>query len=143
MLDRHRIKTRIEKINGRLRILNKEFKPLGEKELVSNEGLNAAAERHLEVAIQACLDIANHIVSSLGLKRPSSKASEVFLTLAEEGIIPKELAERLAAATGYRNILAHEYLEVDRHLTYLNIQDNLPDLAQFAKYIEGFLEKKS
>lgn len=44
--------------------------------------------------------------------------------------------------TGYRNILIHEYLEVERHQTYLNIQKGLKDLVKFAQEIEEFLEKR-
>lgn len=142
MLDIYRVRTRIEEINRRLRILNRDFKPLEEEKLTTDETINAAAERHLQIAIQASLDIANHLVASLGLKRPAESAGEVFETLASEGIIPQTLGEKLIKATGYRNILTHEYADVDRHQTYLNLQNNLPDLSEFAKYIELFLEKQ-
>ena len=141
MLDTYRIRTRLEEIRKRIKILEKEFKPLAEEKLVTNENLYAAAERHLEVAIQACLDIANHFVSALGLERPGKEASEVFLTLAKEGVISKKLARVMKSAVGYRNIIIHEYLEVERHFTYQNIQEGLSDLVRFGKEIEGFLKK--
>lgn len=141
MFDISRIHSRIEEINKRLRILNKRFKPLSENELTNDEDLNAAAERHLQIAIQACLDISNHIISALGLERPAQKTSEVFVVLAKEEIIPENLAKKLVKATGYRNVVVHDYLDVNRHETYQNIQKGLPDLTKFAKYIEEFLEK--
>jgi uncharacterized protein YutE (UPF0331/DUF86 family) len=118
------------------------FKPLRERQLIGDEDANAAAERHLQIAIQACLDIANHIVSSFGLERPAQETSEVFTVLAKEKIIPGSLAKRLVEATGYRNVIVHDYIDVDRHITYTNIQQRLPDLSEFAKYIERFLEKQ-
>lgn len=141
MLDIHRIRTRIEEIRKRIIILENDFKPLSEEILVTDENLYAAAERHLEVAIQACLDIANHLVSALGFERPKKEASEAFLVLAKEGIIPKELAQVMRSVVGYRNILIHEYLAVERHYTYQNIQEGLSDLVRFGKEIEEFLEK--
>jgi len=42
---------------------------------------------------------------------------------------------------GYGNILVHEYLEVERHQTYLNIQKGLKDLVKFTQEVETFLEK--
>ena len=143
MLDTYRVKTRIEEIRRRLQILEKDFKSLPEEKLVTDENLYAAAERHLEVAIQACLDIANHLISSLGLERPQKEASEVFFTLAKEGVVPSDLAQVMKLVVGYRNIVAHEYLDVERHFTYKYIQEGLPDLAKFAKEIEKFLQEFS
>lgn len=142
MLDTYRVRTRIEEIRRRVENLIKKFQSLSEKELTEDEILYAAAERNLEVAIQACLDIANHLVSALGLKRPDKKVSEVFTTLAEEKIIEEKLALTMQKVAGYRNVLVHEYLFVDRHLTYINIQKNLQDLVDFGKEIEIFLEKR-
>jgi len=141
MLDTHRIKTRLEEIRKRILILKKDFQPLPEEKLVTDENLYASAERHLEVAIQACLDIANHIVAALGLEKPKKKANEVFSVLTKEKIISQETAEIMKKVIGYRNVLVHEYLEVERHQTYLNIQKGLKDLAKFGQEIEKFLEK--
>lgn len=141
MFDTHRIHTRIEEIRNRLRILNRDFKPLTEEKIIADENLYAAAERHLEVAIQCCIDISTHIIARLGLPRPKESNTEVFVILSQEKIIPGEFAEKLAAMAGFRNILTHEYLSIQRHKTYLNIQNNLDDFAQFARYIESFLQK--
>lgn len=141
MLDTLRVKSRVAEIRQRLIILEKRFKGVSESQLVEDENLNAAAEHHLQIAIQSCIDIANHIVAALGLERPSHQTGEAFMSLAKEGIITKEFAQTMVKITGYRNVLVHGYLEVDRHQTYFNIQNNLPDLSEFAKQIELFLEK--
>lgn len=142
MLDIYRIRTRIEEIQKRSLSLRQELLPLGEKKLTKDEILYAAAERNVEVAIQASLDIANHIVAACGLERPKKEAGEVFFTLAKEKVIGKNLAEKLKEAAGFRNLLVHEYAKIDRHKTYINIRDDLKDLIQFAKEIEEFLEKR-
>ena len=141
MLDTYRIKTRLEEIRRRILILKKDFQKIPEEKLVADENLYASAERHLQVAIQACLDIANHLVASLGLERPKKEVGEVFFALAKERIISQNLAKIMKKVVGYGNILVHEYLEVERHQTYLNIQKGLKDLVSFAKEIEEFLEK--
>lgn len=141
MLDTHRVRTRIKEIRKRLAILDKDFRNIPEKEFIKDERANAAAERHLQVAIQACIDIANHIVASLGIERPMKDTAEVFSSLAQEDVIPKEFVETMTKITGYRNVLVHDYLEIDRLITYENIQKRLPDLSKFAKHIEEFLEK--
>lgn len=142
MLDTHRIRVRIKEIRKRLTILEKNFKKIPEKKFLKDDRINAEAERHLEIAIQAAIDIANHLVAALGLERASRAISEVFYSLAEENIIPEDFAETMVKVTGYRNIIVHGYLDVDRHETYQNIQKGLPDLSKYAKYIEEFLEKQ-
>lgn len=142
MLDIYKIRTRLEETRKRLSLLKKDFRPLAEEKLTTDENLYASAERHLEVAIQSCLDIANHLVAALGLERPKKEAGEVFLTLAKEKIISQNLAAVMKKILGYRNILIHEYLEVERHQTYLNIQKGLEDLERFGKEIEEFLSSK-
>lgn len=142
MLDISRIRARIREIRKHLEILEKYFKRLPEKELIKDDRLNAEAERHLEIAIQACIDIANHIIASYGLNRPEKEASEAFFSLAKEDIIPEAFVNTMVKMTGYRNVIAHGYLDVNRRITYDNIQNHLVDLSEFAKYVEKFLEKQ-
>lgn len=141
MLDSYRIRTRLKEINKRVRILKEKFKPLSEEELTKDEILNASAERNLQIATQACIDIANHIVAAFALDRSFKDTAEVFASLAQENIIPENFANTMIKITGYRNVLVHGYLEVNRKITYDNIQNRLQDLSKFAQYIEKFLQK--
>lgn len=142
MLDILRIESHLKNLRGRILELEKNFKPLPEDKLIDDETLYNAAEHHLQIAIQNCLDVANYLVSALGLPAPKREASEVFFSLTKEEIISKKTAMVMKKIVGYRNVVVHDYLEVDRHLTYQNIQEGLEDLAFFAKEIEEFLEKK-
>jgi len=142
MLDTFRIRTRTKEIRRRLTLLDKRFEAIKKEDFLKDEGLNAEAERHLQVAIQACIDIANHIVSSLGLEMPGKNISDVFYSLAEEKIIPGAFVKTMVKVTGYRNVLVHEYIEVNREETYNNFKFHLKDISEYAQYIEKFLEKR-
>ncbi|OGG17353.1 hypothetical protein A3D78_04020 [Candidatus Gottesmanbacteria bacterium RIFCSPHIGHO2_02_FULL_39_14] len=142
MLDQYKIKTRIEEIRQTVKSLERDFKHLPEEKLITDQIIYRAAERNLEIAIQCIIDISNHIISQLGLERPRKENKEIFLILAKEKIIPMEFAKKIMTMVGYRNILVHEYLNVERHYTYVNIQENLRDFGKFAKYIEEFLQRK-
>ena len=141
MLDIYRIRTRIQEIRKRVLELEKHYKEIAKKKFVKDTRLTAAAERNLQVAIQACVDIANHIIAALGLERPVKETTEVFNTLGSERIIPESFVGTMKKMTGYRNILVHGYLTVDPNKTYGYIQDNLGDFSTFAKHIEKFIEK--
>ncbi|OGD92419.1 hypothetical protein A2697_00945 [Candidatus Curtissbacteria bacterium RIFCSPHIGHO2_01_FULL_41_44] len=143
MLDTYRIRARIKEIRKRITTLDKNFKGIPQEQFLQDETANAAAERNLQIAIQACLDIANHIVAALGLERPIKETAEAFVSLAQEKIIPETFVDTMVKITGYRNILVHGYLDVNRHITYDNIRNHLVDLSKFARYIENFLERQA
>ena len=145
MLDTYRIGERLSLIRTRLLLLEKEYGGQPKERFFKDEMFNSAAERSLQVAIQATIDISNHIVSALGLKKPKEDTAETFRILMEEGILTEALALKMVRVAGYRNILVHGYLEINREETYNNINHHLSDLVEFAKQIEKFLtlrEKK-
>jgi uncharacterized protein YutE (UPF0331/DUF86 family) len=92
--------------------------------------LRAAVERWLQVAIEACIDIAEHVIAYEGWTPPES-ARAAFLTLARHGRIPLELVERLGQAAGLRNVLVHGYVSVDLHRLAATIAHDLDDLRAF------------
>ncbi len=67
---------------------------------------------NLFVAIQACLDLAAHWLADEGWDVPD-RYGELFLALADHGVIPRPLALRLVAAAGLRNLVAHQYGALD------------------------------
>ena len=70
------------------------------------------AEHTLQIAIQAALDAASHIVSDARLGEPRSNR-ELFALLARAGWVGDELARSLSAMAGFRNVLVHGYDTVD------------------------------
>lgn len=97
-------------------------------------------DRRMQKAIEACIDIAVHVASQLKLPR-QEKVSDVFKILAIHKVIDIKLAEKLRGATGFRNILVHEYTEVDYRLAYSDLESKLQDLEAFAYQINQFLLK--
>jgi uncharacterized protein YutE (UPF0331/DUF86 family) len=81
--------------------------------LASDRTLRAAVERWLQVAIEACIDLADHVVASEGWTPPESSRA-AFLALAAHGRIDGALATRLGRAGALRNLLVHDYVSVDR-----------------------------
>ncbi len=63
-------------------------------------------------AIEGCVDVAQHIVSSEGFGVPSTNADAVRI-VALRGVIPVDLGEELSRAVGFRNVLVHQYAVVD------------------------------
>ena len=88
-------------------------------------------EHTLQLAIQACLDAASHVVSDDRLGEPST-TRELFSLLARAGRLSPELAHELSAAAGFRNVLVHGYADVDSRVTRDVLENHLGDLLAFA-----------
>ena len=85
---------------------------------------------NLFVAIQSCLDLAAHWLADAGWDVPGTYA-DVFTALAQHGVIPRELATRLAAAAAFRNLVAHQYGALDWHRVHALAASDLGDLDTF------------
>jgi uncharacterized protein YutE (UPF0331/DUF86 family) len=59
----------------------------------------------------------------------------------ELGILPAEFAERIAKSAGLRNILVHDYNDVDRRIVYGSIRSCLADYPRYVEAIGRFLER--
>lgn len=99
--------------------------------LASDPMLQAAVERWLQVSVEACIDIAYHVISENGWTPPDA-ARAAFETMAAHAVIPGELAERLTRAAGMRNILVHDYVRIDRAILAAAVKSALTDLRAFA-----------
>jgi len=100
------------------------------------------AEHFLRLALEAALDTGNHVIAAKGLKKPL-QLREIPLILGENNIIPKELADKLANATGLRNRLVHLYTDIDHEIIFTVLQNDLSDLAEFAKEIGKLVDAES
>ena len=114
------------------------FRGLSLDEYLKNDDIQAIVERKLQLSIQACIDIANYIIARERLRMPDEEGN-IFLVLAEEGIIDDELGQRMKGMVNFRNILVHEYLEIDGKIVHRNLARNLEDFNQSAQAIIKYL----
>ena len=89
---------------------------------------------NLQMAVQNCIDIAAHIISDDELGMAGS-TSEMFYILQENAYLTFELAEKMVAAVGFRNISVHEYGNIDLKLVFQMAKKDLDDLERFVKAI--------
>ncbi len=110
----------------------------GRERFVSDEDLYLKAERCLQLAIQAMLDIGTHIIADQGLSRPAGY-EDVVPELGRAGILSAELVARLSGTAGLRNILVHDYLAVDHGRMFDDLTTGLRDFEEFARAIEAMV----
>ncbi len=89
---------------------------------------------NLFVALQETVSLATHWLADAGLDVPGSYR-EIFLALAERGHIPRDLAQRLASAAGFRNLVAHQYGVLDTVRVHAMASQELGDLLEFCDVV--------
>lgn len=105
------------------------------QDFVTNKITRRYAERTLQLAVEACLDLAQHIISYQGFREPLDN-KDCFQVLHEEGIISRPLAGHLKKMAQFRNVVVHDYLKTNPEIVFAIIQKNLGDITAFVKAIE-------
>ncbi len=90
---------------------------------------------NLERCIQACVDIASHLIAHTDL--PAARTmSDSFAALQAQTIVSKNTSERMQRAVGLRNILVHEYKKIDWDIVWSVLQDHLDDFSNFIQEVD-------
>jgi uncharacterized protein YutE (UPF0331/DUF86 family) len=89
---------------------------------------------NLQRAVQACMDLATHVVATEGYGLPDSVAA-AFTLLERQGIIEPPLAQRLQRMVGFRNIAVHNYRELDPAVVEAILTRHLGDLTDFGQRV--------
>jgi uncharacterized protein YutE (UPF0331/DUF86 family) len=92
----------------------------------------------LQLAIQASLDVAFHIISDEVLGEPRSNR-EAFALLARHGIFGAELASRLEHMAAFRNVIVHGYELVDLQIVRDVVAHRLDDLLGYVLAVDAFI----
>ena len=96
----------------------------------------------LQLAIQAALDVASHIVSARRLGEPETNR-QLFDLLIRDGWVSENLGQPLYAMVGLRNILVHGYHSVDNAIVRDVLENHLGDLESFVEAIRAQLASRT
>jgi uncharacterized protein YutE (UPF0331/DUF86 family) len=87
---------------------------------------------NLFVALQECLSLATHWLADEGWSVPENYR-DVFLSMGDRDVVPRDLAARLAAASGFRNLVAHQYGVLDWRRVHEIASLHVDDLLVFCE----------
>lgn len=128
---------RLEKLDEYLRILYS-MQRYSRDEFVAHPERYGSAERFLHLAIEALTDMGNHVIAGLQLGTVDWH-SDVPRRLREAGYIDEAAEQLWIKMIGFRNILVHEYLGIDRDIVYRVLHDHLDDIARLKHVFGQFL----
>lgn len=111
----------------------RELRDLGEPDALAQDIKEQRFVLHtLQLAIQAALDAASHIVSDERLGEPE-RNRDLFALLVRSEWIPEQLGARLQEMVGFRNLLVHEYTGVDLAIVRDVVENRLDDLLMLGQ----------
>ena len=110
-------------------------RPIRPDVLRVNDDLQDIIALNLERAVQTCVDIAAHVISQTELPVPSTMG-EGFARLAELRVISPQVATSLQKAVAFRNILVHNYTNINWDIVANILTGHLTDFVQFAQAID-------
>lgn len=97
-------------------------------------------ERGLHISIECVMDIANIIISSIGIEKPDTYR-ETILELGKEKIIPLEFAKQVANMASFRNILVHDYMKIEEDIIIDVLKNRLEDFSRFIDFVNKWINK--
>lgn len=129
----------VRKKLGEIESYVNELRNLGRPERIDRDLVQRRFVEHtLQIAIQAALDVASHIVADerLGEARDNG---ELFDLLARHGWIGEDRAAMMRRAVGFRNIVVHGYSDVDLAVVRDVVERRTGDLLGFVQEIRAAL----
>jgi uncharacterized protein YutE (UPF0331/DUF86 family) len=130
------VEFRIREINDALQLLrdllSKSFEELSIYERLS--------VRYLVIQlVEAAASICTHLLLRMYDETPGG-FPECFGRLGDKGVLPSDLASRLASAARLRNLLVHRYWVVEDEKVYESVRGGLRDFEDFVRYIREVLK---
>mgnify|MGYP001586352750 CR=1 FL=1 len=138
-LTHNKIVSKLGKLDEYLGYLT-EIQKVNKESFISDYHLYGLAERYLQLSIEILLDTSKLLIAAEHLRQPNDN-QDGFAVLVESKIISEELAGTLVGIAGFRNILVHEYENIDRALVYDRLIKRLDTFTNFQKEISQYLKR--
>jgi len=140
MSDHDRICAKLDKLQSYYTEL-KSFSSISLDEYMNNSIYRRAIERTIQLIVECATDINNMLLKMHGNKGAVDYFNS-FIDIAEQDIIPIEFALKIAPSTGLRNILVHEYEEINDEVVYNSINTCLQYYLEYMNLINQYLNVK-
>lgn len=97
-----------------------------------------AVERTLQILVEMCIDIANHIIADKGMRLPTGYA-DAFQVLVENKVINRRLFKTMEKMARFRNLVVHQYDKIDPAIVISILRKNLDDFKKYKRAIIAYL----
>ena len=126
MVDHNIIIKKINAINHNMKRIE-QYKDATLEQFLGNDDINDIVTHNLFILLQHLIDIGTHIISDENMKEPVF-LSDIADILANENVLDDSLVKPMKSMIGLRNIIAHEYGDIDFKIIHRIITSNLNDI---------------
>ncbi len=138
MVDKTLLLRKLSELEDNLKYLN-EYKDISLDKYENAWKTQRIIERTLQIMIEICVDIANHVIGDKKFRVPKSYA-DTFKVLEEERVLTVEISNTMQQMAKFRNIIVHGYDKVDNAIVINILKNRLNDFLQFKDNILTFLK---
>lgn len=138
MLDKNLLLTRIEEIDKHLGKISP-FRKLTYSEFLSDTSAQDIVEYNLFQIINHLINITQHIVvdEEYGFPQTSYEASRILF---DKGILDSDNLDLMKKMIGFRNVVGHNYLNIDKEVVYYILTKGEHDIKKIlSKITSNFL----
>jgi len=138
MLDKNIISTRIVQIDNHLDRISS-YSKLSYEDFLKDENVQDIVEYNLFQIVNHLINIAQHIVvdEDYGLPQTAYEASQI---LHDKGILDRDNLELLKKMIGFRNIIGHDYISLNKKVVYFILTKGTEDIRKIlSKIVKKFL----
>lgn len=116
----------------------KSFSNLSLDEYKSNIIVKRAIERQIQLVVECTTDINNMILKRIA-EAPPKDYFNSFIDLAEHNVLSMDYALEIAPSTGLRNIIVHQYEQINDEIVYASIDKIFKYYKQYIDIISKYL----
>ena len=135
----------MELVSRKLSRIRTYMRDLGNHGRIESIGSDIVIERFMEFTlqqvIQVIIDIGNHIISDENWEEPKT-SREIFEILGIHRVISKNVENELKSLVGFRNLLVHEYVELDKEIERKIYNESQNIVGDFESEIVTFLSNQ-
>lgn len=138
MFDKELIEKKIDQIVEYMEELNPIVTKMSDEEIRKDYFKYHTAERLLQLIVDTILDINIHFIKENKLIVPDDLQS-TFVTLAENNLLPKDFAAKIAPVVGLRNRIVHKYDSLDKKTFIEKLKKNFNDFKEYVICIKKLI----
>lgn len=126
MVDKAKLDQMLDNLR-RYRATLRKLADVGRAAFLANPDKIGNAKYHFVIAIECCIDIANHIIASENLRFPNDNADS-SVVLIENDWLPPNMREPLTGMARFRNRLVHLDWDIEDERLFQYLAENLDDM---------------
>ena len=137
---KYKTSVHLERLGKLIKQAEKYKSMVNRKKFLTDQMAQDAVSRNLQQILEAMIAVGEMIIAENDFRKPTEH-NEIFDILGENKIYPKSFSDQLWKIGGFRNVLVHDYVNLDLNTVYDNLEKGIPIFKKYVRYTAKFLEK--